>query len=155
LATPANLARAGLYYAPAPSQMTTDGASKIVGMDRCNCYKCKIAFASWENHASPWYTFCICIFFFPFFFPSAHHAKHRETHALQNPNCAFIQGKDPSNIPLSGKLHLFHFFFLLILFVKIIPFSCVATVSLAALPFDKHGLERQVRNINQFFEFSF
>lgn len=69
LAIPSNLARAGLYYQPIPSQINTgilfmkiiiyklykgEGSTKIVGMDRCVCFRCKAVFSGWESLGDPW-----------------------------------------------------------------------------------------------------
>jgi hypothetical protein len=58
LATPASLARAGLFYQPIPSPGPASpgvASPKIIGMDRCVCFKCKAVFLSWETLSNPWY----------------------------------------------------------------------------------------------------
>jgi hypothetical protein len=77
-ATPQKLARAGFYYDPKPVPLA---AGQLSGLDRCVCYSCQLPLVNLEANDDPW-----------------------EEHSQQSPVCKFVQGRDPSNIPLSGKL---------------------------------------------------
>eukprot|EP00003_Mantamonas_plastica_P031843 TRINITY_DN842_c0_g1_i2.p1 TRINITY_DN842_c0_g1~~TRINITY_DN842_c0_g1_i2.p1 ORF type:complete len:264 (+),score=52.95 TRINITY_DN842_c0_g1_i2:648-1439(+) len=84
-AQPSELASAGFFHDPNPTQTTTsDGSITIVGMDRCVTYCCELSVQNWEHEDNPW-----------------------EIHFAGSPECPFVLNqKNNGNIPIASIMYL-------------------------------------------------